>query len=404
MGGLLVWREQLIPGNLLRLINMRFSVVSSAFIAAIIGVGSTLALLIAAAKALGASESQTASWVTAICLAKVFETGYLSWHYKMPIVTAWSTAGLALIGASVGFTMAEGVGAFIVAGLLLVITGLFKPLTVLVARIPTGVSAGMLVGILLPFVIAAAKTAGIDPLFVLPLLALFFVSRLFNPPLATIAVLFAGLGYAIARGDITSAPELTLSNLEWIAPKFTLAGAIGIGFPLYLVTMASQNLPGIAVLRASGYNPPAGPLVTVTGLFSTLSAFFGASTTNLAAITAAICTGEDAHPDKEKRWLTGLFYALFYLVFALFGASLVSLFALLPPLFVSLVVGLALLAACTNATSIAMDDSANRVAALATIAVTASGIAFFGIGAAFWGLVSGLIIVALQSARERRNS
>ena len=380
---------------------MRFSIVSSAFIAAVIGVGSTLALLIAAAQALGASGTQTASWVTAICLAKVFETGYLSWRYKMPIVTAWSTAGLALIGASVGFTMAEGVGAFIIAGLLLVVTGLFKPLTDLVARIPTGVSAGMLAGILLPFVIEGARTAGMDPVFVLPLLALFFIARLFNPPLASIAVLFAGLAYAILRGDIRTSPQLALSNLEWITPEFTLAGAVGIAIPLYLVTMASQNLPGIAVLRASGYNPPAGPLVAVTGLFSTLSAFFGASTTNLAAITAAICTGEDAHPDKEKRWLTGIFYALFYLIFALFGASLVSLFSLLPPLFVSLVVGLALLAACTNATSIAMEDSQNRIAALATIAVTASGIAFFGIGAAFWGLVAGLVIVALQSGKER---
>lgn len=379
---------------------MRFSVISSAFIAAVIGIGSTLALLIAAAQALGASEAQTASWVTAICLAKVFETGYLSWRYKMPIVTAWSTAGLALIGASIGFSMAEGVGAFIIAGLLLIVTGLFKPLTNFVARIPNGVSAGMLAGILLPFVISGAKAAGIDPVFVLPLLALFFIARLFNPPMASIAVLVAGLIYAIFRGDIAQAPVLTLSTLEFIKPDFTLAAAIGIGLPLYLVTMASQNLPGIAVLKASGYQPPAGPLITVTGLFSTLSAFFGASSTNLAAITAAICTGEDAHPDKEKRWITGLFYALFYLIFAIFGASLVSLFVSLPPVFVSLVVGLALLAACTNATSIALADEKQRIAAMATLAVTASGLSFFGIGAAFWGLLAGLIIVGLQQAKE----
>jgi benzoate membrane transport protein len=383
---------------------MRFSVISSAFVAAIIGIGSTLALLIAAAQALGASEAQTASWVTAICLAKVFETGYLSWRYKMPIVTAWSTAGLALIGASVGFSMAEGVGAFIIAGLLLILTGLFKPLTNLVARIPNGVSAGMLAGILLPFVIAGAQTAGVDPIFVLPLLALFFIARLFNPPLASIAVLVVGLVYAILRGDMTDAPNLTLSRLEWITPEFSFAAIIGIGLPLYLVTMASQNLPGVAVLRASGYNPPAGPLIAVTGLFSTLSAFFGASSTNLAAITAAICTGEDAHPDKDKRWITGLFYAFFYLVFAIFGASLVSLFVLLPAVFVSLVVALALLAACTNATSIALTDEKQRIAAMATLAVTASGVSFFGVGAAFWGLIVGLIIVGLQGAKERMSA
>jgi len=383
---------------------MRFSVISSAFVAAIIGIGSTLALLIAAAQALGASEAQTASWVTAICLAKVFETGYLSWRYKMPIVTAWSTAGLALIGASVGFSMAEGVGAFIIAGLLLVLTGLFKPLTNLVARIPNGVSAGMLAGILLPFVIAGAQTAVVDPIFVLPLLALFFIARLFNPPLASIAVLVVGLVYAILRGDMTETPNLTISTLEWITPEFGFAAIIGIGLPLYLVTMASQNLPGVAVLRASGYNPSAGPLIAVTGLVSTLSAFFGASSTNLAAITAAICTSEDAHPDKDKRWLTGLFYAFFYLVFAIFGASLVSLFVLLPAVFVSLVVALALLAACTNATSIALADEKQRIAAMATLAVTASGVSFFGVGAAFWGLIVGLIIVGLQGAKERMSA
>ena len=379
---------------------MRFSVVTSAFVASVIGIGSTLALLIAAAKALGATETQTASWVTAICLAKVFETGWLSWRYKMPIVTAWSTAGLALIGTSSGFTMAEGVGAFIVAGLLLLATGLFRPLTTLVARIPNGVSAGMLAGILLPFVIAAAKTAGIDPVFVLPLVGFFFIARLFNAPLASIAVLVLGILYAILRGDMSETPVLAFSVLEFISPQFEPAAIIGLAVPLYLVTMASQNLPGIAVLKASGYNPPAGPLIAVTGLFSALSALFGASTTNLAAITAAICTGEDAHPDKAKRWLTGLFYALFYAIFALFGASLVSLFVSLPAVFVSLVVGLALLTACTNATGIALADEKQRIAAMVTLAVTASGISYFGIGAAFWGLLAGLFVVALQKAKE----
>ena len=240
---------------------MRFSVVTSAFVASVIGIGSTLALLIAAANALGATETQTASWVTAICLAKVFETGWVSWRYKMPIVTAWSTAGLALIGTSSGFTMAEGVGAFIVAGLLLLATGLFRPLTTLVARIPNGVSAGMLAGILLPFVIAAAKTAGIDPVFVLPLVGFFFIARLFNAPLASIAVLVLGILYAILRGDMSETPVLAFSVLEFISPQFEPAAIIGLAVPLYLVTMASQNLPGIAVLKASGYNPPAGPLI-----------------------------------------------------------------------------------------------------------------------------------------------
>lgn len=379
---------------------MRFSIISSAIVAAVVGFGGTLALLIAAAHAVGATETQTASWVTAICLAKVFETGYLSWRYKMPVVTAWSTAGLALVGASTGFTMNAAVGAFIVAGILLIVTGLFKPLTSLIQRIPDGVAAGMLGGILLPFVIGAAKSAELNPWFVLPLVALFLLARLKNPPLATIAVLIAGIALAIFTRAISETPRLSASTLEFIMPEFSLPALIGLAIPLYLVTMASQNLPGAAVLRASGYNPPIGPLISVTGLFSTLSAFFGASTTNLAAITAAICTGEDAHPDPQKRWLTGPVYAACYLVFAIFGASLVALFAILPATLIALVAGLALLAPLANATSIAMRDEKQRVAGMATFAVTASGISFFGVDAAFWGLLVGLVFVFLARLAE----
>jgi len=374
---------------------MRFSIFSSAFVAAIVGFGSTLALLIAAAQALGATQDQTASWVTAICLAKVVETGFLSWRYKMPIVTAWSTAGLALIGASFGFTMNEAVGAFIVSGLMLVATGMIRPLTRLVEKLPASISAGMLGGILLPFALGAAQVANLDPYFVLPLVGLFLLMRLFNPALAVIIVLIAGSLYAWIFGSTSGSLAIEPSTLVFIAPEFTLTAIVGLALPLYLVTMASQNLPGIAVLRASGYTPPAGPLVGVTGLLSTLSAFFGASTTNLAAITAAICTGADAHPDPAKRWLTGPVYAACYLVFAIFGASLVNLFAILPATLIALVAGLALLAPLANATGIALAQEDQRVAAMATFAVTASGVIFLGIGAAFWGLVIGLVMVGL---------
>jgi benzoate membrane transport protein len=374
---------------------MRFSIISSAIVAAVVGFGSTLALLIAAAQALGADQAQTASWVTAICIAKVFETGFLSWRYKMPIVTAWSTAGLALIGASFGFTMNEAVGAFIVCGLMLVATGLIRPMTRLVEKLPASISAGMLGGILLPFALGAAQVANLDPTFVLPLVALFLIVRVFHPALAVIAVLMAGTLYAFLFGTTIGSLELAPSGLVFVRPEFSIAAIVGLALPLYLVTMASQNLPGMSVLRASGYNPPAGPLIAVTGLFSTLSAFLCASTTNLAAITAAICTGPDAHPDPAKRWLTGPVYAACYLVFAIFGASLVGLFAILPPSLIALVAGIALLAPLANATSIALAREDQRIAAMATFAVTASGIVYFGIGAAFWGLVTGLTILGL---------
>ena len=376
--------------------SMRLSILSSALVAAVVGFASTLALLIAAAQALGATSEQTASWVTAICLAKVAETLILSWRYRTPIITAWSTAGLALIGASTGFVMEEAVGAFLLAAVLLVITGLFKPVTQLVERIPASVSAGMLGGILLPFVLAAAQSARFEPSFVLPLAALFFVLRLFNPPFAVIAVLLAGVGYVLFTGGMTGFGGLEASTLAFIQPEFSWPALIGLGVPIYLVTMASQNMPGMAVLRTDGYNPPAGPVIAVTGFFSFLSAFFGASTTNLAAITAAICTGKDTHPDHDKRWLVAFPYAASYALFALFGASLAALFSSLPPSLIALVAGLALLGPLANATSIALTKEDERVPAMATFGITASGIAFFGVGAAFWGLVAGMILLAIQ--------
>ena len=194
-------------------------------------------------------------------------------------------------------------------------------------------------------------------------------------------------------------PEL--STLTLVAPHFTFASIVGLSLPLYLVTMASQNLSGLAVLRADGYEPAPGPLIGVTGLVSVLTAPFGASTTNLAAISAAICTGPDVHPDPAQRWKTGPFYALAYLVFAAFGASLVAIFAVLPQSLIVLVAGLALLGSLANALSIALKDEAGRMAATVTFAVTASGLSLFGIGSAFWGLVAGLIVIGLDGLKRK---
>ena len=385
---------------------MRLSVPVSAFVAAIVGFGGTLAVIIAAADAVGASRAETASWVTAICLAMALETAWLSWRTKMPVITAWSTPGAALVAASSGFTMNEAVGAFIVAALLLIVTGLFKPLTRLIARIPASVASGMLAGIVVTFAINAAKAVPVDPGLIQPLVAAFFVIRLFNPALSVLAVLVGGGALAFLTGRVGGLPTPELSTLTLITPTFSIAAVIGLAVPLYLVTMASQNLSGLAVLRAAGYHPEPGPLISVTGLFSLLSAPFGALTTNLAAISAAICTGPDAHPDPAERWKTGPFYTLAYLVFALFGASLVAVFAVLPQSLIVLVAGLALMAPLANALTIALKDERERMAATTAFAVTASGLTIFGIGAAFWGLVAGLTVLALDAIRilEKRTS
>jgi benzoate membrane transport protein len=383
---------------------MRLSVIASASVAALVGFGGTLALIIAAAKALGATQIETASWVTAICLAMAVSSGWLSWRYKMPIITAWSTPGLALIGASSGFTMQEAVGAFIATALAIIATGLIKPISTLVSRIPASIASGMLAGVLVSFVTGAAKTVPIDPMLVLPLMALFFVIRLFNPAFAVLVTLLAGVVFAFATARVPELPALEISTLTWITPVFHANAMIGLALPLYLVTMASQNLPGFAVLRAAGYEPPTGPCLQVTGLVSLLTAPFGAHTSNMAAISAALCTGPDAHPDPAKRWLTGPVYALCYLVFAIFGASLVAVFAVLPPVLIALIAGLALLPAFINALALALKAESERLPAMVTFAVTASGIAIAGVGSAFWALVAGLAVAALDHMKSRRSA
>jgi benzoate membrane transport protein len=380
---------------------MRLSIPVSAFVAAVVGFGGTLALIIAAADAVGASHEQTASMVTALCIAMAVETLWLSWRTKMPVISAWSTPGAALIGASSGFSINEAVGAFLVAGALLVATGLFKPLTRLISKIPASVASGMLAGIVVTFVTNAAKTVPTDPLLILPLIAAFFIIRLFNPALSVLAVLIGGGALAVALGRVGAMPALEMSTLVLTMPEFTATSVIGLALPLYLVTMASQNLSGLAVLKAAGYNPEPGPLIAATGLVSVLTAPFNALTSNLAAISAAICTGPDVHPDPAERGKTGPFYALAYVVFALFGASLVALFAVLPPSLIMLVAGLGLLGALANALAIALKDDKERIAATVTFAVTASGLTLFGVGSAFWGLVAGLVVLFLDRIKFR---
>ncbi|BCH06160.1 benzoate transporter [Mesorhizobium sp. SEMIA 3007] len=381
--------------------TMRLSIPISAFVAAIVGFGGTLAIVIAAAHAVGATQIQTASWVTAICLAMAIESLWLSWRTKMPVITAWSTPGLALMAASTGFSIGEAVAAFIATAILLIATGLFRPLTQLISRIPPSVASGMLAGIVVTFALNAVKTVPVDPWLILPLIAAFFLIRVFHPALSVLSVLVGGGLAAFLTGRVGGLPTPELSTLTLISPDFTAKAMIGLALPLYLVTMASQNLSGLAVLRAAGYHPEPGPLIGVTGLFSLLSAPFGGSTTNLAAISAAICTGPDVHPDPAERWKTGPFYAVAYLIFAIFGASLVAIFAVLPQSLIVLVAGLALMASLANALAIALKDEGDRMAATVTFVVTASGLTLFGVGAAFWGLIAGLVVLFLDRLKKR---
>ena len=376
---------------------MRLSIITSAVVAALVGFGSTIAIIIAAAQAVGADAAQTSSWVAALCLAMAATSGFLSVRYRMPVVTAWSTPGAALIAASSGISIHAAVGSFLLAGGLIMLAALIKPFGRLIERIPTSIAAAMLAGVLIRFVMAVFESAQGAPALVLPLIGIFLIVRLFNPALAVLAVLLAGLGLAFGGGLAQPlSSNLSLSSLTFIAPALEPAALIGLGLPLFLVTMASQNLPGLAVLKASGYQPPSRPILAATGLASVVTALFGAHTSNLAAISAAICTGPDTHPDPAKRWMVGPFYALSYLAFAAFSAALIGLIAALPPELIRTVAGLALIGAFAGALGSALAEEAKRFPAVLTLAVTASGLTLFGIGSAFWGLGAGLLALGLD--------
>lgn len=373
------------------------SVATAALVATVAGVGGTLPVVLAAAQAVGATPAEASSWVSGLGIATALSALVLSVRYRMPIITAWSTPGAALIASTAGVpSFRAAIGAFLVSAVLILLTAAIRPLGRLIERIPASIAAAMLGGILLHLVMAMFEQVPHQPLLVLSMIGLFLVSRVLLPTFASLIVLVAGAVFAWSLGLVKPIPMLGVSTLIVQGPSWDVPTLIGLGVPLYLVTMASQNLPGFAVLRASGYQPPTQPVLAVTGVVSLGTAFLGAHTSNLAAISAALCTGPDAHPDPARRWMTGPFYALWWGLIGLFGASLVGLFAALPPALLATVAGTALLGSTASAMGAALSADQDRLAAAGTLAVTVSGITLMGVGSAFWGLVFGLAILGLD--------
>lgn len=371
---------------------------SAAAVATVVGFGGTVALVVQAGQAMGAAPAQIISMVTALCLGIGLPGAVLSWRLKMPIVLAWSTPGAALLAAStLGLGWSTAVGAFVIAGLMMVLTGLVPALGRLAERIPAAVASAMLAGVLLPFCLKLFLVFPTDLMLAAGLLLVFLVMRRLAPAWALPAVLVAAFAVLAVRGQV-ALPEGTglFGALSPVMPAFDWKAAVSLALPLYLVTLASQNLPGLVVLRAAGYAPPAGKLIFWGGLTSTLLAPFGAHGVNLAAITAAICTEPDAHPDAAKRWTVGAIYGLFYLVVALFAAPLAGLFIAMPTGALAVITGLALIAPLTGSLGAMMGEVKDREAAVLTFATTASGVALFGVGSAFWGLAVGFLALAAR--------
>ncbi|NEX61399.1 benzoate/H(+) symporter BenE family transporter [Noviherbaspirillum galbum] len=373
------------------------------FVTVLVGFTSSAVIVFQAAQAVGATPSQLASWMWALGIGMGVTCILPSLRYKVPVVTAWSTPGAAmLITGAAGVPIGEATFAFLASAAMIVIAGYSGLFERAINRVPVSIASGMLAGVLLRFgmdVFVAMKTQfGMALAMFLAYLAM----RRVSPRYAVVATLALGILIAAALGLLkTEALHLELARPEFVMPRFSLTALIGVALPLFVVTMASQNVPGVAVIRASGYSVPLSPVIGSIGVVNLLLAPFGAFAMNLAAITAAICMGREAHEDKSRRYVAAVAAGMFYLLIGLFGATVGAVFAAFPRELVLVVAGLALLGTIGNGLAAALANEHDREPALITFLVTASGVSLFGIGSAFWGLVAGTIAMLVLRGGRR---
>ena len=390
------------PAQLRPLADTSPSAVVAGFIAMLTGYTSSLVLMFQAGQAAGLTSAQISSWIWALSIGMAVCSIGLSLRYRTPVTVAWSTPGAALLITSLGgVTYGEAIGAYITCAILVLICGLTGSFERLVRRIPASLASALLAGILFKigseiFVAAQHRTTLVLGMFFSYLL----IKRL-SPRYSVLAALVVGTALSGALGLLDfSHFHLEVATPVWTTPSFSLAATISIGIPLFVVAMTSQNMPGVAVLRADGYQVPASPLISVTGFASLLLAPFGSHGINLAAISAAICTGPHAHEDPGKRYTAAVWCGVFYGIAGTFGATLAALFAALPKELVLSIAALALFGSIMNGLSVAMNEPKEREAALITFMVTASGFTLFSIGSAFWGIVAGVLTLLILNWRK----
>lgn len=391
------------PQRLSPLADTSPAAVVAGFVAMLVGYTSSLVLMFQAGQNAGLSSGQISSWIWALSIGMALTTIGLSLKYRTPIVIAWSTPGAALLVTSLpSVPYSDAIGAFVLCAVLLALCGLTGSVDRLLRRVPPALAAALLAGILFRIGIEICSAAQHQTALVLGMALAYLVAKRLWPRYCVLVALVAGLLLAAGLGLLDfHGLRLELAVPVWTTPTFSLAATIGIAIPLFVVAMASQNMPGIAVLRTDGYAVPASPLIATTGLASLLLAPFGSHGINLAAISAAICTGPQAHEDASKRYTAAVWCGLFYGIAGLFGATLAALFASLPGELVISVAALALLGSIMNGLHGALADPGQREPALITFLVTASGLTLGGIGSAFWGLVAGLLASLLLTARRR---
>jgi benzoate membrane transport protein len=381
--------------------DLSVSAVVAGFVAVLVGFTSSAAIVFSAAQASGADEAQIASWMWALGLGMGLTCIGLSLRYRMPVVTAWSTPGAAmLIASTAGLPYPEVIGAFVLSALLMAIAGFSGVFERSLNRIPASLASGMLAGVLLRFGLDVFVSMQTQLGMALAMFVTYLCGRRLFPRYAVIATLVIGIAIAGATGLLhTDGIRLELARPVFTLPSLSLASVFGIALPLFIVTMTSQNVPGVAVIRASGYEVPISPVIGWTGVANVLLAPFGAFALNLAAITAAICMGREAHQDPERRYVAAVFAGLFYVLVGLFGATVAAVFAAFPKELVMAIAGLALFGTIGNSLAAAMREESDREPALIAFLVTASGISLGGIGSAFWGLIAGAVTLLVWRRR-----
>ncbi|WP_145330676.1 benzoate/H(+) symporter BenE family transporter [Paenibacillus xylanexedens] len=369
------------------------SPVTAALISVIVNYGGTFILVFQAAKAAGLSPEMTASWIWSISIGVGITGIWLSYRYKEPIITAWSTPAAAFLVSMLAVTpYSEAVGAYMISAVGFVILGMSGLFERFVRLIPPGIASGLLAGILLQFGISAFEGAKVEPLLVILLFTAYIVLKRFTSRYAIVGILILGLIYLVIMGKTDfSSIQLAVALPVFTAPEFSIQALLGVALPLFIITLTGQYMPGMLVLRNDGFRTSANPILTVTGLGSLIAAPFGSHAFNVAAITAAICTGKDAHEDKSKRYIAGIACGVFYITVGIFGVTLAALFLILPAAFIATLAGLALLGTIGGSLANALADPNGRETALITFLATAANVTLFGIGGAFWGLVAGVM-------------
>lgn len=376
--------------------------VFAGFITFLVGISVSAVLVIQAAQTLGASTEQITSWFWALGLGIGLSGLILSWKFKYPVATSWSTAGLALILATgSGYSLNEAIGAFLICGLLTAVLGFLGIFEKVLSYIPQSLTSAMLAGVLLKFGIALFASMQNEWAFILSLLAAYILSKRFWPRYSIVITVIAGIAMCpLFLNFSMPALDFSLAQPVWVSPEFSSSAILGLALPLFVINMASQYLPGLAMIKSYGYQPHVNHLIGWTGTAQALLAPFGCYSVNIAAISAAISLDDQAHPDPSKRYIAGISCGFFYILMGIFAATLTSFLMSFPVIFITALAGIALLGTISHNIAIAFHEASGREAALLTFLFSASGIQFFGIGSAFWGLIFGFAVHFILKLRK----